>query len=277
MSSSPSGRFAAAGTVTSSLGGLRDRIAFIRGHYRLRDIPVLAKYAALRGLTSLVGAGRKCPVCGWRGREFRPFIVDGTSIRTRVRCPTCGSLERQRAIALHLPTLVPRLFPNRRPDTIHVSPEAAIEPLVRSLVARYVKSNYENPAPDEIQLDLLDLDYPSEACDLFLAIGVLGCVPDDRRAVANMSRVLRPGGAIVTCDYAVQGKETREWGRQGYGGGFRTFGTEKLRERFAPLELECFPVHSGLTAEEARMYGLHPSEYIFVFHKPDGPPRPGHE
>lgn len=48
-----------------------------------------------------------------------------------------------------------------------------------------------------VRADITQIPFASESFDVATAFDVLQCVPDDATAVAEMARVVRPGGAIV--------------------------------------------------------------------------------
>ena len=51
------------------------------------------------------------------------------------------------------------------------------------------------------QGDAQSLDYPDESFDTVLCVLGLCAIPDDRRAVTEMARVLRPGGRMLLVDH----------------------------------------------------------------------------
>jgi SAM-dependent methyltransferase len=60
---------------------------------------------------------------------------------------------------------------------------------------RYVHERRPHTQP--VQASLTDLPFASGCFDVAVAITVVTCVPDDRRAVNELARVLRPGGALL--------------------------------------------------------------------------------
>ena len=51
------------------------------------------------------------------------------------------------------------------------------------------------------EANALDLPFPDESFDTVVCTFSLCAIPDDRRAVAEMSRVLRPGGQLLLADH----------------------------------------------------------------------------
>ena len=131
---------------------------------------------------------RACPICGWVGPRFAAY---GTAQRRPdARCPRCGAAERHRlAYRLLAGALGPQAC------TLHVAPEPSLRPWLEGLSARYLPIDLDRPGA--IAMDLTRLDLPDETCTLVWCSHVLEHIPDDRRAIAEIARVLAPGGVAV--------------------------------------------------------------------------------
>lgn len=148
-----------------------------------------AREGPLRRLLGGLGLrDRSCPICGWVGRRFRAY---GTSMRRAdARCPRCASAERHR--------LAHRLLAGelgRQACTLHVAPEPALRPWLAGLSDRYLPIDLDRP--ETLRMDLTALDLADRTCSLVWCSHVLEHIPDDRRAIAEIARVLRPGGLAV--------------------------------------------------------------------------------
>ncbi len=146
-----------------------------------------------------VGRGvLECPLCGTRAARFLPFGLGG---RRNSQCPRCGSVERHRFLWLYL-TRRTRLL-GRRLGVLHTAPEPCLEVLLRARPnLRYVSVDRFNPAAD-LQADLTALPLATASVNLVLSSHVLEHIPDDAAAIAELARVLRPGGTaivLVPCD-----------------------------------------------------------------------------
>ena len=134
----------------------------------------------------------ECPICGRRAIRFEPF---GLLNRRQARCPHCGSLERHRFL-WH--------FLNRRTDlmtgrhrVLHTAPEPCLEDRLRPRRnLRYRSVDRFDPKAD-LRADLSDLPLPTASIDVLITSHVLEHVQDDRRAMAELGRVVRPGGWAV--------------------------------------------------------------------------------
>jgi len=59
----------------------------------------------------------------------------------------------------------------------------------------YVSADIERPAM--VQMDITDIHYPSDSFDVILCCHVLEHVREDRKAISELYRVLRPGGWLL--------------------------------------------------------------------------------
>ena len=143
----------------------------------------------LRRLASLVRKERHCPLCGWRGWRFEPF-GKGALRRPDAACPICGSLERHRAARL---LLKDRLDGGQR--VLHMAPEAVMIPWLVGLSAEYVNADLHNPAM--MRMDLVRTGLPDASKTLVWCSHVLEHITDDRAALAEIRRILAPGGHLV--------------------------------------------------------------------------------
>jgi len=100
-------------------------------------------------------------------------------------------------------------------SVIHVSPEATTREWFlqhrESLGGEYRTLDPFDPSVD-LHDDLTALSLTSESCDYILCHRVLEHVLDDRSAMAEMHRVLRPGGILnVSVPMGAQMERTNDW------------------------------------------------------------------
>ena len=134
-----------------------------------------------------------CPVAD---AEFDCFVRLGGDQLT----PSNGARARHRLIWLYLARETDLLTRPQR--LLHVAPEACLLPRFReSPTVDYFPGDKMVDGygtQDGVHyLDLLDLAHPDASFDFVLCNHVLEHIPDDRRAMAEMSRVLRPGGTLL--------------------------------------------------------------------------------
>jgi SAM-dependent methyltransferase len=157
-------------------------------------VPARYKQAARRVSLRVAAVGNagtrySCPCC--EGSFRRLARLHGL----RDQCPRCGALMRDRALVLYLRDLLH--VGRKSADVLEVGPGPATTSWLSSLRAvRYVAVDLDSPlAP--LHADITKLPIPDDSFDLVLCLHVLEHVPDDRRAIRELFRVLRPGGTAV--------------------------------------------------------------------------------
>jgi len=139
------------------------------------------------------GSARYCPVCGASVRLFHPH---GLTLRPDACCPVCNSLERHR-FALTFLQRATNLFDGRPKRMLHFAPEAAFERRFRRLRGLdYLTADLEDPRA-MVKVDITDIPYDDASFDVVYCSHVLEHVADDRRALRELYRILRPGGWMV--------------------------------------------------------------------------------
>jgi len=127
-----------------------------------------------------------CPICGYNG----PFMDKNN--RLRAKCPKCGELERARMAML----VVKQIYDDKKAsetDVLHVSPENFLRKIFKEKYKSYISSDLYREDVDQ-QFDIQSIPYPDNSFDLVFASHVLEYVKDDRQAIQEIKRVLRPGG-----------------------------------------------------------------------------------
>jgi SAM-dependent methyltransferase len=138
------------------------------------------------------GTERYCLCCNSRVRRFAPY---GEAPRPEALCPVCGALERHRLVSLFLRRNMTRLM-NPGP-LLHVAPEPGIERQLRSLPgADYISTDLERPEVTT-RADITALPFAGESLGGLYCSHVLEHVADDRQAMQEFHRVLRPGGWAI--------------------------------------------------------------------------------
>ena len=133
-----------------------------------------------------------CPCCGGHFRRFLPmgYVV----VRPYAVCPFCNAGERHRLLWLYL-----RNHTNLFHDclkVLHFAPEYILEQKFRRCSnLEYITADLNNPAM--LKVDITDIPFPDATFDVVLCSHVLEHVPDDRKAMHELYRVLKPGGWAI--------------------------------------------------------------------------------
>ena len=136
---------------------------------------------------------KECPICGYVGIDFRPYPQ---IIHREVECPKCLSHERHRALWLYFRQNNHLLKNGKR--VLHFAPEEQFRKLFSKCDIEYhpVDISDENWYIDEI-VDVQDIPYEDNYFDLIYCSHILEHVPDDKKALSELYRVLKPGGPAV--------------------------------------------------------------------------------
>ena len=127
----------------------------------------------------------RCACCGAVDAHYAPFHG-----RTDIVCRRCGAQERQRALAL----VVGAVGIPRGACVLHLAPERErfLAATYRAAGAQVVTLDIAPPAA--VLGDLQRLPVADASVDVVVCSHVLEHVPDDRAGLAELFRVLRPGG-----------------------------------------------------------------------------------
>ncbi len=158
-------------------------------------LPSVIGRTVKRGKTLVDSARTKgddvwCPVCERGFSRFLPFAG-----RVDASCPGCRALERHRMIWLLIKEEL--VAPDRALRMLHIAPEIQLETRLRSLEKVDYLSGDLYPTRAMAQVDITDIDFPDGTFDAILCSHVLEHVPDDRRAMRELRRVLKPDGWAI--------------------------------------------------------------------------------
>src|SRR4051794_39471403 len=243
-------------------------------------VPPSARRLVLRRLRLAIYRGNRveCPCCGGRFSRFMPGIGP-RGVRV---CPRCGAQERHRALWLYMRERTDLL--ERNISILHWAPEYALQRSLSELPnAFYVSADLGGDEAMQ-HMDITDVPFKDGAFDLIVCVHVLEHVPDDRRAMREMVRVLKPGGVAMLLVPIVLEQPTLEdpeivtpqqrkeayWQEDHvrlYGGDF----AQRLEEEGFEVTVDRWV--RGLDQATLTRYGLFPLEDVYVAAKPAEPAR----
>lgn len=159
----------------------------------------LARHAAYVAATipRLMGMHpRHCNVCGYHGR----FMAFGQPPRFDAHCPSCGSLERHRLLKLWIDENAALVAQS---DLLHFAPEPELGHQLSQMARSYDSADLsERRARRVLNIEAIDLAPASH--DIVVCSHVLEHV-DDRKAMREIHRILRPGGVALLMTPVVEG------------------------------------------------------------------------
>lgn len=216
-----------------------------------------------------------CPCCDGKFAQFGPSRLRG---RPNTKCPNCGSKKRHRLLWLFL-----RDRTNLFTDTLrvlHFAPEFCFHATFAALPnLDYVTADLE-PGRAMLTIDITAIPEEVGTFDAILCSHVLEHVPDDRKAMRELYRVLKPGGWAVLMvplepdradtfeDISVVEPEEREqvFGQDDH---VRIYGQDfKDRLERAGFSVDIHRYAKELGAEGVKKYVLKRQDQIFFCTKP---------
>ena len=231
------------------------------------------------------GRRYRCNCCGTGLRFFFRRGLAGNADNT---CPFCLAVERQRFALRAFEALSRDGRLSLRGRALHVAPERALGPFLQAASDHYIPIDLGQGNPYYMPLtcraDLTGLPLGDGTIDYVVCSHVLEHIADDRSAMAELARVLRPGGWAFL-PVPVRGEETDEdptvtdpherarrflqWDH------VRLYGRADYLRRLsaAGLEADIIPRASVMSEAEARVLGrsnrFADVLNLWLFRKPD--------
>lgn len=157
-------------------------------------------------------SGKKyyCPVCEHSARSFRTLSIFTIFWkyfhihysfwkRKNFQCPRCDSRERHRLLWLYLKSNSDILFNSNdcNKKMLHVAPEKCFTKLFsKQPNIDYLSADLDS-SKAMIEMDIQKIQFPENFFDLIIYNHVLEHIPDDRKAMREFYRVLKPGGLVI--------------------------------------------------------------------------------
>lgn len=212
------------------------------------------------------------------GKSFRKFLAYGYGKkRDNVLSPSTLSLERHRLLWLYLKNETDFFSASKK--VLHFAPEQAFYKRFRKMKnLDYTTTDLNSPLAD-VKADICQLPFADNSYDIIFCNHVLEHIPDDKKAMQELYRVLKPGGMAILQipqdlnrettfedDSITDPKERREvFGQYDH---VRVYGRDyfdKLRK--VGFQVEEVDYTSKLSAEEIDKYRLAKGEILPVCFK----------
>ena len=168
---------------------------------------------------SYFGFKYKCPFCQSHLKTFLPFgqklpvleekQIIGGGYREQSKCPICGYIDRARLLILFL-RYKTDIF-TKPQKLLHVAPETSLSKLFKAQPhLDYLTADFYNENV-MVKMDITDIQYADNTFGAIICNHVLEHVIDDRQAMSELYRTLKPGGwAILQVPFSPLLPETYE-------------------------------------------------------------------
>lgn len=151
-------------------------------------------------------AGKKyyCIVCNSNIKLWKPLGYDLPVISEKqivgggyrlAQCPVCDSSDRIRLLFLFLKSRTNIFKDNIK--LLHIAPEPPLEFIFKHQNnIDYLTADMD---PERVmkQMDITNIQFPENSFDAIICNHVLEHIPDDRKAMSELFRVLKPGGWTI--------------------------------------------------------------------------------
>ncbi|WP_223033954.1 class I SAM-dependent methyltransferase [Hanstruepera marina] len=159
---------------------------------------ILKRYYKYVNYKRYYGSNVKCPICK---SEYRIFKTYGLSQRKNAECLNCGSLERHRLLWKYLNEKINFFESKKQFRMLHFAPEKIFYNIFTQVSnLQYIPCDlnpevfkYNGNIPIE-KVDITKIPYKDNAFDFILCNHVLEHIPNDKLAMSELFRVMKPNG-----------------------------------------------------------------------------------
>ncbi len=191
---------------------MRKLIRYILNHVPRPIMQRMASVAVPMMGFVYIGKGRECPICGAQRRKFLPYGY--VIVRDNALCPSCLSLERHRLLWLYLERETALL--QETPQLLHIAPEVCIMKHLRKAYSsrnegqNYITADLESPLAD-MHFDVQSIPIDDNSIEVILCNHIMEHVADDRLAMRELYRIMKPGGwGVILSPVEMDREETFE-------------------------------------------------------------------
>lgn len=215
----------------------------------------------------------ECPICKKKTSVFLPY---GVRVRGKAMCPYCKSLERHRALWL---LCEKRHMFSGGGRMLHFAPEGVLHKIFSA------KDNIDywpvdiNPNMHGIRkvVDITNITFEDNSVDIIICNHVLEHIQDEKKALAELYRVLSPSGVAFlnvpiirerTLENPAYNTPELRFKYYGQDDHVRAYGKDyPERLKNAGFEVEKVEIRNLVSDEEIKKYGLIENETIFLCRK----------
>jgi SAM-dependent methyltransferase len=213
------------------------------------------------------------------GYIFSPFQAE-TLNRLQYSCPTCGASDRDRLYALYFKKEMPQVQDDFY--FLDIAPAGGLQDFlkVNYPTARYRSADLEiDTADDRIDITQMNI-YDEKTFDFFICSHVLEHIEDDRKAMSELFRVLKPGGKGIAMvpimlsleeDYENPEVKTPEarWKHFGQDDHVRMYSKNGFLSKLASTGFQVHQLNASFFGLDVfTQYGIHPRSVLYIVEKP---------
>ena len=192
-------------------------------------------------------------------------------------CPRCHSSDRERLIYWYIVNRTNILRSQETIKLLHIAPEKNLQRILKSFShIEYISGDLNSSTDCDIRLDIADLNFEDNFFDVVICSHVLEHIVDDRKAMRELFRVLKPEGfAILQVPISKKAKETfedfsitspkekeRYFGQKDH---VRIYGSKDYKNRLESVgfKIELYDSKSDLSIQDIKKHGLNEEEILY--------------
>ncbi len=229
-----------------------------------------------------------CIFCGGKFRKLLPSGINGKTAKDLIGggyryviCPKCGSPDRERLIYFYLKNRTKILNKvGKKINLLHIAPEKNLRKVFASEKHISYFPGDINPKGDDYKIDITKIsNFRDNFFDVIICNHVLEHIPNDKKAMRELLRVLSPAGfAILQVpisktiektfeDFSIKKPKDRErvFGQSDH---VRIYGKDyKERLENIGFKVTVYNIKNNLTNNEIEKLGINKEEVMYVCKK----------
>lgn len=229
----------------------------------------------------------ECPICGGKQSEFAPF--PNAKGQANILCLTCGSHKRHRLMWLYLRERTSIWDKNRPIRLLHFAPKSfAFHAFSKANHIDYYPVDlfprlYRHKGKTKIRkADITQLQFEDNFFDVIICYHILEHVPNDRKGMAELHRVMKKGTGWGIFQVPIQhglektfedfsitkpGEREKAFGQWDH---VRWYGSDYPdRLRSVGFEVNSDQYVKEFSKKDKERYGLPGQEILYVCRKPE--------
>ena len=249
-------------------------------------------YVRAKNLVSI--QSRYCPVCGIRSNlKFLPLpsyykeklekyksniYLENLETLNQAEyiCSFCESTDRDRLIALFIMNYINE---DSSCNLLDIAPATSLKSFLKKQSNINYRSADLNMDGVDDKIDLMDMYiYPDNSFDIIICSHVLEHVPDDKKAMKELYRILKPKGwgilmvpislKLTSIDEDTQTSSSERWRRFGQDDHVRLYSKKGFIERleFSGLKVKQFGIES-FGRNIFKKCGINPKSVLYIVNK----------
>ncbi|MBN1639414.1 MAG: class I SAM-dependent methyltransferase [Ignavibacteriales bacterium] len=246
---------------------------------------VRSLYNHFRSL-SYFGLKYQCNICNGHFRKLLPMGINKNATKNIVGggyrfalCPRCHSTDRERLTYWYLTNKTNILSPQKKTKLLHIAPENNLKKVFSNInKIEYIDGDL-NPLKAENQMDITDINFEDNYFDFIICNHVLEHVKDDKKAMRELFRVLKPGGEAILQvpifttkiktfeDFSIVLSEEREkyFGQKDH---LRIYGKDyKDKLEGEGFKVKLYDIKNDLNNMDIVRHGINSEEILYIGYK----------